>query len=152
MTIVGFGLRSTRLALLSVFPNILPLLLLGGLLGFMYDVVDTDILAVAIVSFGLAVDDTIHFLHRYKHERRDSSVTCKIALERTFDYTGVSIIRTTVILGLGLAPFAWSNYVSLWFLGTFLVFVLGAAVIGDLLVLPATLLLFDSRRELEGSD
>jgi predicted RND superfamily exporter protein len=152
MTIVGFGLRSARLAMLSVLPNILPLLLLGGLLGLANDVVDTDILAVAIVSFGLAVDDTIHFIHRYKHERQSGRTTVREALERTFDYTGVSIIRTTVILGLGLAPFAWSNYLSLWFLGTYLVFVLAAAVIGDLLVLPATVLLFDASRPLERND
>jgi hypothetical protein len=144
MTIVGFGVRSLRLAALAMVPNLLPLALLGGLLWLTTEVVDPDILGVAIVSFGLAVDDTIHFLHRYDIERAKTS-DVRLALERTFDYTGLAIVRTTVILGLGLSALAFSGYLSVWFLGSYLVFVLGAAVFGDLLLLPALILLFDSR-------
>lgn len=144
MTIVGFGVRSLRLALLAVLPNLFPLALLGGLLWLTTDVVDPDILGVAIVSFGLAVDDTIHFLHRYDIERAQGDGV-RAALERTFDYTGLAIVRTTVILGLGLCVLSLSGYLSVRFLGTYLVFVLGAAVLGDLLLLPSLVLLFDSR-------
>jgi hypothetical protein len=97
---------------------------------------------VAIISLGLAVDDTIHFLHRYDIERRRSA-NVRDALERTFNYTGSAIIRTTVILGCGLLPFAFSSYLSIRFMGTYLVFVLGCAVLADLLLLPALVLLFD---------
>jgi len=144
MTIVGLGVRSVRLAALAVVPNLLPLALLGGLLWLTTEVVDPDILGVAIVSFGLAVDDTIHFLHRYDIERAKTN-DVRVALEQTFDYTGLAIVRTTVILGLGLSALAFSGYLSVWFLGSYLVFVLGAAVFGDLLLLPALILLFDSR-------
>jgi predicted RND superfamily exporter protein len=116
--------------------------LLGGILALTSETIDTDILGVAIISFGLAVDDTIHFLHRYDIERRRSG-TIRDALAQTFGYTGSAIIRTTVILGCGLVPFAFSSYLSIRFLGTYLVFVLVCAILADLLLLPALVLLFD---------
>jgi predicted RND superfamily exporter protein len=142
MATVALGARSIRLSLLAVLPNVLPLVLLGGLLALTTDYVDCDILMVAILSFGLAVDDTIHFVHRYQTER-GRGLDKRQALETTFDYTGQAIIRTTVVLGLGLAPFALSGYLSIWMLGTHVVFVLVAAVLADLLLLPASILLFD---------
>ncbi len=142
MIVITLGVRSLRLGVIAMPPNILPLALLGGILAITSETIDTDILGVAIISLGLAVDDTIHFLHRYDIERRRSSGR-RQALQRTFDYTGSAIIRTTVILGCGLVPFAFSSYLSIRFLGTYLVFVLGCAVLADLLLLPALVLLFD---------
>jgi len=142
MIVITLGVRSIRLGLIAMLPNILPLALLGGILAVTSETIDTDILGVAIISLGLAVDDTIHFLHRYDIERRRSA-NVRDALERTFNYTGSAIIRTTVILGCGLLPFAFSSYLSIRFMGTYLVFVLGCAVLADLLLLPALVLLFD---------
>jgi len=139
--VVTLGVRSIRLGLLAVLPNLLPLALLGGILGLRFDIVDSDFLGIAIVSFGLAVDDTIHFLHRYDIERAGGGHR-RASLERTFVYTGAAILRTTVILGVGLVPFSLSGYLSIRVLGTYLVFVLGCAVLGDLLLLPALILLF----------
>lgn len=145
MITVTWGLRSWRLSLIAIVPNLLPLVLLGGLLSVTSDFVDTDVLGVAIISFGLAVDDTIHFLHRYDIEvTQTDDVRC--ALERTFDYTGRAIVGTTLILGMGLLPFALSGYLSIRILGTYLVFVLFGAVLADLLLLPALILLFDGRK------
>ena len=145
MLVVLAGVRSLRLCLLAALPNLFPLALLGGVLVLTFDVVDTDILGIAIISFSLAVDDTIHFLHRYDVERQSARDTAA-ALERTFTYTGAAVVRTTCILGLGLLPFALANYLTICMLGTYLVFVLGAAVAGDLLLLPALVMVFDSSR------
>lgn len=141
MAVVSLGVRSVRLALLAALPNLLPLALLGGILGATFDVVDSDCLGIAIVAFGLAVDDTIHFLHRYDVETAIAP-SREAALGQTFRYTGSAVIRTTVILGLGLVPFSLSDYLSIHLLGTYLVFVLGCAVLGDLLLLPSLVLLF----------
>jgi hypothetical protein len=141
MTVVAFGVRSLRLGLLAMLPNIFPLALFGGVLAISFDMVDSDFLGIAIVSLGLAVDDTIHFLHRYDIERT-GGVSRRAALERTFAYTGSAILRTTIILGVGLVPFALSDYLSIHVLGTYLVFVLACAVLGDLLLLPSLVLLF----------
>jgi hypothetical protein len=145
LTLIAIGIRSLKLSLLAVPANLLPLALLGGILSLSGRPVDSDILGVAIVSFGLAVDDTIHFLHRYRVER--ATTDYRAALERTYEYTGVAILRTTAVLSIGLAPFAWAGYLSLWFLGTYLVFVLVCAVAGDLLLLPATICWWESRRK-----
>lgn len=142
MIVITLGVRSLHLGLIAMAPNILPLALLGGILALTSKTIDTDILGVAIISFGLAVDDTIHFLHRYDIERRGSA-SIRDAIEGTFNYTGSAIIRTTAILGCGLLPFAFSSYLSIRFLGTYLVFVLACAVLADLLLLPASVLLFD---------
>jgi predicted RND superfamily exporter protein len=141
MAVVTIGIRSVRLGLLAVLPNLFPLVLLGGILALTFDVVDSDLIGVAIVSFGLAVDDTIHFLHRYDIEAANAPNRA-LALGQTFQYTGSAIVRTTVILGFGLMPFALSDYFSIWILGTYLVFVLVCAVLGDLLLLPALIFLF----------
>ncbi len=145
MVMVGWGLRSIRLSLLAIPPNLAPLVCLGGLLGWTTDIVDSDVLGVAIISFGLAVDDTIHFLHRYELEFQRVGER-KAALSAAYRYTGRAILQTTMILGLGLSPFLLSGFLSLWMLGSYLVFVLAAAVLGDLLMLPALILLFDRRR------
>lgn len=145
MVIVTLGVRSIRLGLLAALPNLFPLVLLGGFIGLSYDMMDSDFLGIAIVSFGLAVDDTIHFLHRYDIEMATSPDRVT-ALERTYRYTGSAIIRTTVILGIGLLPFSLSGYLSIHLLGTYLVYVLVFAVLGDLLLLPALVLLFGDER------
>ena len=139
MTVVAFGLRSIRLSLLAVFPNMLPLLLLAGAMGILASYVDTDALGIAVISFGLAVDDTIHFLHRYDIELSKVG-DVKKAIQNTYHYTGQAIVRTTIILGIGMVPFALSGYLSIQMLGTYLVLVLFCAILGDLLLLPAMIL------------
>ena len=141
--IVTIGLKSIRLGLLAVIPNFIPLILLAGLLRLSGDTADSDILAVAIISIGLAVDDTIHFIHRFCVQLPLCKGTTD-AVSSAFDYTGQAILRTTVVLALGYLPFALSGYYSLWMIGVYLVAVLIFAVLGDLLVLPALLILFVS--------
>lgn len=132
------GLRSLKLGWLSILPNLTPLFFLGGVLGMLYSRVDSDILAVATLGLGLAVDDTIHFLSRFRIELR-SGQDVKAALDRTMSHTGVAIIRTTVILSVGFFPFAFAGYWSINMLGTYLITVLFAALVADLILLPAIL-------------
>lgn len=138
--LIAFGLRSFRLAWISALPNLTPLLLLGGMVAYFHSVADSDLLAVATLGLGLAVDDTIHFLSRFKleHKRKQDF---RLAMEASIDHTGLAIIRTTLILSLGFLPFAYSGYWSINMLGTYLVVVLAAAVLADLILLPAILAL-----------
>ncbi len=139
------GTRSIQLGVLSILPNLTPLLILGGLVALSYLRVDSDILAVATLGLGLAVDDTIHFMSRFKIEMQHSG-SVNESLRRTMRHTGVAIIRTTVILSVGFLPFAFSGYWSINMLGTYLVAVLFAALLADLLLLPALLQLFYRHR------
>lgn len=145
--LIAFGLRSLPSACVSVFPNLTPLLLLGGLIVLTREVADSDLLAVATLGLGLAVDDTIHFLSRFRIEQKNGKSLAQ-ALEASMHHTGLAIIRTTLILSVGFLPFAFSTYLSLNMLGTYLIVVLAAAVLADLVLLPAILhLLFSNRQK-----
>jgi predicted RND superfamily exporter protein len=133
---MAIGLRSVRIGLLSMIPNALPLLVLGGVLGVTYDEVDSDTLFLAMLAIGVGVDDTIHFLMRFRIES-ERSANQILALERTFEFAGRAIVMTTVTLALGFAPFALSGYFSIWILGVYLPLTLVVALLADLFLIPA---------------
>ena len=133
------GLRSWRAGLLSMIPNLLPLAALIAWCGFRYDGTDSDILIAAVMAIGIGVDDTIHFLMRYRveAERAAPGADPAQALQRTYRFAGRAIVMTTVILCLGFLPFAISDYFTVDMLGTALPGVLLMAVLADLLLVPA---------------
>jgi predicted RND superfamily exporter protein len=128
--------RSARVGLWSMVPNVLPLLALGGALGLFWDAVDSDMAVVALIAIGIAVDDTIHFVARY---RREAARTASVpeALEATFGSAGRAIVMTSVIFAVGFAPFALSDYLSIRMIGILLPGVMIMALLADLLLLPA---------------
>ncbi len=130
------GLRSLRLGFVSMIPNLLPLVWLGGVLGSCWELVDTDTAVIAMLAVGIGVDDTIHFLMRYRVEASRTASRAE-AIERTFQFAGRAIVMTTVVLVVGFLPCALSDYFSLWILGTLLPMVLLFAVLADLLMVPA---------------
>ncbi len=134
--IMAFGLRSVRNAMFAQFPNMLPAALILGFLAFTQSVVDVDMLGLPTVALGLAVDDTIHFLHRYQIEFAKSNDRME-ALDKTYTFSGQAILQTTMILCIGLLPFALGSFLTIWMLGTYLVITLFLAVLADLLLLPA---------------
>ena len=112
-------LRSWRATIVSMIPNALPLLAMGGVLGFLWDKVDSDTMMVAMIAIGIAVDDTIHFLTRFRMEC-ERQMTLDDAITQTFAHTGRGIVKTTIILCLGMAPFNLSDYLSTRMMGTLL--------------------------------
>jgi predicted RND superfamily exporter protein len=130
------GLRSLRVGLLSMIPNLLPLLAMGGYLGATLDRVDSDAMGLAMIAIGIGVDDTIHFLMRYRIESRRCDDRVE-AIRRTFAFSGRAILLTTVVLVAGFLPFATSDYLGTEMLGTLLPLVLVMALLADLLLVPA---------------
>jgi len=130
------ALRSLRVGLGSMVPNLLPLFCLGAYMAVMYDRVDSDLLIIAMMAIGIGVDDTIHFLMRYRIE----SARCEDraqALQRTFAFSGRAILLTTVVLALGFLPFVLSNYFPIRMMGVLLPGVLVVALVADLLLVAA---------------
>ncbi len=130
------GLKSLRTGLWSMAPNMLPLLVLGGVLGALWDKADSDSLVVAMIAIGIGVDDTIHFLMRYRIESerwRDSA----IAIRETFHFAGRAIVITSVILVIGFLPLNISDYATFILLGTLLPMTLVVALLANLFVVPA---------------
>lgn len=130
------GLRSLKAGLWSMVPNILPIFALGGYVGLFWDATDSDTIALAILAIGIGVDDTIHFLMRFRVEsQRTDDVS--VALNRTFHFSGRAIIITSVVLVVGFAPFLMSDYFPLKIMGYLLPFCLLVALLADLCLVPA---------------
>jgi predicted RND superfamily exporter protein len=129
-------LRSFRVGLWSMVPNLLPVLAIAGLLGFLWEHADSDCIGLGILAIGIGVDDTIHFLTRYRIEAARSVHTAE-AIRRTFAFAGRAIVMTTVILAAGFCPFALSDYLTTRILGTMLPFCLVVALAADVLLVPA---------------
>lgn len=137
--LMGILYRSLRMMVISLLPNIIPLVLLAGFIGWMGFHFNTSISIVFTIAYGIAVDDTIHFLSRYKLERGKGK-TLLYALKRTVLSTGRAIVLTTTILLTGFIALTFSDFKSTFYIGLLVSFVLVTAVVIDLLFLPVLLL------------
>ena len=135
--------KNPRYVALSLIPNLIPLLCLFGLLGYFH--VDLNISTTLIfgIAFGIAVDDSIHFLTRFQQES-SLGKTPLYALKRTFISTGKSIVLTTVVLCVGFSLFAFSGFSATFYTGVFMSIALIIALLADLLILP--ILLFPAKK------
>ena len=136
--------RSLKLGLISIAPNILPLLLTFGLMGLLGIRLSVSTVIIFSISLGLAVDDTIHFLSRYREELA-AGFSTHDAIARTFRGAGRAILMTTAVLIGGMLVLLHSDFMPVRYLALLTGFTLAGAIIGDLFVLPACLMLFDRR-------
>jgi predicted RND superfamily exporter protein len=128
--------RSLRLGLVSMIPNIHPIVMLAGYVGYMWPTVDSDVIVIAMIATGVVEDDTIHFVTCLLLEARKTT-NLDEALRRTFALTGRSVLKTTAILCLGFLPFALSGYSTIRHMGTLLPLTFVSALLADLFFLPA---------------
>lgn len=133
--------RSFRMALLCMVPNLTPILITLGTMGICGISLNFMTVPIAAIALGLAVDDTIHFLSRFRLElRKDGSYPA--AIRRTLQSTGKPIIITSVILAAGFLIFLFSDFQYTRNLGMLISFTMVSALLADLFVLPALLLVF----------
>jgi predicted RND superfamily exporter protein len=133
--IMALLFRDLKLLLISLLPNILPLFFAAALLGFLGIPLEATISVVFAIVFGIAVDDTIHFLGRYKVSRSDGR-TKEEALEITFAETGRALVITTLSLFFGFMALLFSIHAPSITIGLLVSFTLLAALVLDLLLLP----------------
>lgn len=138
-TSMGLLFRSIKMALLSLVPNIFPILFTAGFIGFAQIDLNMSTAIVFTIAFGIAVDDTIHFLSRYRQELRNGRSRL-FAVRRTYLSTGKAIIITTIILFGGFASLMFSAFLTTFYIGLFVSMTLILAVITDLTLLPLLLL------------
>lgn len=127
--------RNWRLLLISLVPNLFPLLLAGALLGFLGIELEAGVSIVFAVIFGIAVDDTIHFLSKYKLARL-KGLTVEDSIHITFRETGKAITLTTIILFFGFLVMLFSIHPPSVVIGLLISLTLLSAVVGDLLLIP----------------
>ena len=127
--------KNIRMLIISLIPNMVPLLLAGALLGFLQIELEAGISIIFAVVFGIAVDDTIHFLSKYKLAR-NKGLDMEAALHITFMETGKAICLTTVILFFGFLVLLFSIHPPSITVGLLISVTLVSALFGDLLLIP----------------
>ncbi|MDN3204770.1 efflux RND transporter permease subunit [Algoriphagus sediminis] len=137
--IAGILFRSWRISLILLVPNLFPLIMMAG---FMFLTGIEFKLSTAIlfsVAFGIAVDDSIHFMTRLKLEL-DQGKSLLYAIKRTFLETGFAIVLTTLVLVSGFAVLTFSQFEVTYFTGVLISLSLIFALLADLILLPVLLL------------
>ena len=122
----------------SMLPNIFPVVLVFGIMGWTGNLVDIGSMMTASVAMGVAVDDTIHFLSWYRLGLQQGKTRLD-AIRSAYDRVATAMTQTTLIGGLGLFAFALSTFTPTQKFGILMLFLLSAALIGDLIFLPALL-------------
>ena len=133
--IAALVLLSKKMLLIALVPNFVPVIFAAGLLGFLGIQLDAGVSIIFAVVFGIAVDDTIHFLSKYKLAR-DAKKTVEEAIKITFEETGKAITFTTIILFFGFLVMLFSNHPPSVTVGMLISVTLVAALICDLFLLP----------------
>lgn len=127
--------QNIKMLLISLVPNVFPLLMAGALLGFLNIELEAGISIVFAAIFGIAVDDTIHFLSKYKLAINKGKST-EQALQITFAESGKAIVLTTVILFCGFLIMLFSQNPASFTVGLLISVTLFGAMISDLLLIP----------------
>lgn len=134
----GLHPPNVRGGLVSMIPNIFPVIVIFGAMGHMNIVVDIGTMMTASVAMGVAVDDTIHFLTWFRRGIREG-LDRNSAIKKAYSHVAVAMTQTTIIGGFGLSVFALSTFTPTQRFGTMMLTLLAAALFGDLILLPALL-------------
>jgi len=139
LALIGFAFQSFRVALASAIPNLFPVLGTEAWLYFTGAGLQLTTVIALTIAFGIAVDDTVHFLSHYLHARRDQGLSHIEAVKHTLERIGGAIVATTIILCSGVIIVTFSDLPQVALFGTLFVSTLAFALIGDLFILPAML-------------
>lgn len=133
--LMGLLFRNWKMVLISMVPNFFPLLIAGAILGYLGIELESGIAIIFAVIFGIAVDDSIHFLSKYKLSK-EKGLDMEAALHITFLETGKAICLTSVILFFGFLVMLFSIHPPSVTVGVLISITLLSAVLADLLLLP----------------
>ena len=135
--------RNLRMIPLFIVPNVLPITLVVGAMGWLGMTIDMGVAISGAIIIGVAVDDTIHFLVKYREARRRGD-DLEASLAYVMRYAGSAIIFTTLILSSAFMIFVFSQFLPNVHFGIVTAIALIIAVLVDLLMLPAVLSRFDA--------
>ena len=135
------ALKSARLGLLSIVPNGLPIVAAFGAWAFMVGTVGFSVAAVASVSLGIVVDDTVHFLSKFVRGIREKGYDTAGAIKYAFEMVGMALIVNTVVLVIGFSYLATSHFKINADLGLLTALAITLALLFDFLFLPALMLM-----------
>lgn len=138
--LMAYMFRSFKMILISILPNILPLVMTAGLMGFLGIPIKPSTILVFSIAFGISVDDTIHFLAKYRQELKANDWKIKRSVYSTLREAGISMFYTSVVLFFGFSVFTLSSFGGTVALGGLIATTLLFAMLSNLIVLPTLLL------------
>lgn len=141
-----FQFKDLRIMFISLLPNIIPLIITAGLMGFFNIPLKPSTILIFTIAFGLASDQTIYFLTRYQQELQSTDFTTTKVISDTIRETGVSMTYIALVLFFGFGIFTASTFGGTMILGLLLSVTLIIALISNLTLLPALLLQIDKRK------
>ena len=134
---------SYKMVFISLIPNIIPLLLTGAIMGIFGIALKPSTILVFSIAFGISVDDTIHYLAKYRQELIATNGSIKKSVYAALKETGVSMLYTSVVLFFGFFIFIASDFGGTVALGLLVSITLLVAMLSNLLLLPALLLTYE---------
>jgi predicted RND superfamily exporter protein len=141
--LMAYMFRSFKMIIVSLLPNILPLVMTAGLMGFLGIPIKPSTILVFSIAFGISVDDTIHFLAKYRQELKANDWKIKRSVYATLKEAGISMFYTSVVLFFGFSVFTLSDFGGTVALGGLVATTLLFAMLSNLILLPALLLSLD---------
>jgi uncharacterized protein len=133
--VMGLLFKNWRMLIVAIIPNVIPLIVTAGVMGFLGITLRASTSIVFLVSFGIAVDDTIHFLSRFRMELKEGHDREK-ALRNTIIGTGKAMLITGLILLSGFMFLLTSDFGATFVVGLFTALTLAVAMVSDMLLLP----------------
>ena len=137
---MAYMFRSLKMILVSLIPNLLPLIITAGVMGFTGIPLKPSTILVFSIAFGISVDDTIHFLAKYRQELIESNWKIKRSVYAALKETGISMFYTSVVLFFGFIVFMSSNFGGTRALGGLVAVTLLFAMLANLILLPSLLI------------
>jgi hypothetical protein len=144
--ILIFALRSVKIGLISLIPNLIPAAMGFGLWGMLVGEVGLSLSIVAGMTLGIVVDDTVHFLSKYLRARREKGLDAEAAVRYAFRNVGMALFTTSVVLVVGFLVLSLSSFELNSGMGLLTAIVIAFALLADFLLLPPLLILLDSKR------
>lgn len=137
--ILALYFKSWKLLFISLIPNIIPLLVVAGLMGWLGISLKMTTSIIFTIAFGIAVDDTIHMMSYYLKNEETAPIK---RMKDTFNHAGSAILITSIIMSSGFSLYLFSNFGATFYLGLFVSLSLLIALIVDLTLLPLLLINF----------
>jgi predicted RND superfamily exporter protein len=137
---MAYMFRSFRMIMISLIPNLLPLIITAGLMGYLGVPIKPSTILVFSIAFGISVDDTIHFLAKYRQELQANHWKIKKSVYGALRETGVSMFYTSIVLFFGFSVFTISSFGGTVALGALVSITLLFAMLSNLILLPSLLL------------
>ena len=146
MLIIGLMFRSLRMMLISILPNLIPLLITAGIMGIAGIEMKVTISIIFSIAFGIAIDDTLHLLSRFKLEL-DKGRSLPFAMRTTLLSTGKAMILTAMVIASGFATLMFSDFKSTFYVGLLISLTLVIALLAELVLMPVLLVFLYRKKQ-----